>query len=46
AAALLRAGGLDTEYLETYDAHHIDEAHVPAAVDRLAQTLRLQTPAG
>jgi phospholipase/carboxylesterase len=45
AAALLRAGGLDTEYLESDAAHHIDPVHVPAAVDWLAQTLRLQTPA-
>ncbi|MCW3000535.1 MAG: phospholipase/Carboxylesterase [Solirubrobacterales bacterium] len=44
AAALLQAGGLDTEYLESDAAHHIDPAHVPAAVDWLTQTLSLDAP--
>jgi phospholipase/carboxylesterase len=45
AAALLEAGGLETEYLESDAAHHIDPAHVPAAVDWLAKTLSLGAPA-
>jgi phospholipase/carboxylesterase len=36
---LLEAGGLDVEYHESDAAHHIDPAHVPAAVDWLAATL-------
>jgi phospholipase/carboxylesterase len=39
ARALLEAGGLDVEYHESDAAHHIDPAHVPAAVDWLAATL-------
>ncbi len=41
AVALLQAGGIDTEYLESDAAHHIDPAHVPAAVAWLGQTLGL-----
>jgi phospholipase/carboxylesterase len=36
ARALLEAGGLPVEYHESDAAHHIDPAHVPAAVDWLA----------
>jgi phospholipase/carboxylesterase len=39
ARALLETGGLDVEYHESDAAHHIDPAHVPAAVDWLAATL-------
>jgi phospholipase/carboxylesterase len=39
ARELLEAGGLDVEYHESDAAHHIDPAHVPAAVDWLAATL-------
>jgi phospholipase/carboxylesterase len=39
AVALLQAGGIQTEYLESDAAHHIDPAHVPAAVSWLGQTL-------
>jgi phospholipase/carboxylesterase len=45
AAALLQAGGLETEYLESDAAHHIDPAHVAAAIDWLAVTLGLGAPA-
>ena len=30
---LLIAGGMDVEYHESDAAHHIDPAHVPAAID-------------
>jgi phospholipase/carboxylesterase len=40
ARDLLERGGLDVEYHESDAAHHIDPAHVPAAVDWLAATLR------
>jgi phospholipase/carboxylesterase len=40
ADALLRAGGLPVEYHESGAAHHIDPAHIPAAVEWLATTLR------
>jgi phospholipase/carboxylesterase len=40
ARELLESGGLDVEYHESDAAHHIDPAHVPAAVDWLATTLR------
>ena len=40
AQALLEAGGLPVEYHESDAAHHIDPAHVPAAVDWLRTTLR------
>jgi phospholipase/carboxylesterase len=36
---LLEAGGLDVEYHESDAAHHIDPAHVPAAVAWLERTL-------
>jgi phospholipase/carboxylesterase len=39
ARGLLEDGGLDVEYHESDAAHHIDPAHVPAAVDWLAGTL-------
>ena len=35
----LEAGGLHVEYHESDAAHHIDPAHVPAAVDWLSATL-------
>ncbi|HEX8103840.1 MAG TPA: phospholipase, partial [Solirubrobacteraceae bacterium] len=41
ARELLEGGGLDVEYHESDAAHHIDPAHVPAAVDWLARTLQL-----
>jgi phospholipase/carboxylesterase len=40
ARELLEAGGLDVSYHESDAAHQIDPAHVPAAVDWLATTLR------
>jgi phospholipase/carboxylesterase len=40
ARELLEGGGLDVSYHESDAAHHIDPAHVPAAVDWLAATLR------
>lgn len=42
AKALLEAGGLPVEYHESDAAHHIDPAHVPAAVSWLGSAL---TPA-
>jgi phospholipase/carboxylesterase len=39
ARDLLEGGGLDVEYHESGAGHHIDPAHVPAAVDWLAATL-------
>lgn len=39
ARDLLTAGGLEVEYHESDAAHHIDPAHVPAAVDWLRTTL-------
>ena len=39
ARELLEAGGLPVEYHESDAAHHIDPAHVPAAVDWLRATL-------
>jgi phospholipase/carboxylesterase len=39
AKELLEAGGLDVEYHESDAGHHIDPAHVPAAVDWLDRTL-------
>jgi phospholipase/carboxylesterase len=39
ARELLETGGLDVEYHESDAAHHIDPAHVPAAVDWLDRTL-------
>jgi phospholipase/carboxylesterase len=40
ARELLESGGLDVEYHESDAAHHIDPAHVPAAVEWLAGVLR------
>ncbi|MBI5103807.1 MAG: phospholipase [Solirubrobacterales bacterium] len=42
ARDLLEAGGIPLEYHESDAAHHIDPAHVQAAVDWLAGTLALQ----
>jgi phospholipase/carboxylesterase len=39
ARQLLEAGGLPVDYHESDAAHHIDPAHVPAAIDWLGQTL-------
>ncbi|QEC47373.1 phospholipase [Baekduia soli] len=39
ARDLLTSGGLPVEYHESDAAHHIDPAHVPAAVDWVAATL-------
>ena len=39
ASELLQANGLEVEYHESDAGHHIDPAHVPAAVDWLAATL-------
>jgi phospholipase/carboxylesterase len=39
ARELLESGGLDVSYHESDAAHHIDPAHVPAAVDWVAATL-------
>jgi phospholipase/carboxylesterase len=39
AEALLQAGGLPVEYHESDAAHHIDPAHIPAAVRWLGTTL-------
>jgi phospholipase/carboxylesterase len=39
ARELLESGGLDVSYHESDAAHHIDPAHVPAAVDWIAATL-------
>jgi phospholipase/carboxylesterase len=39
ARELLQGGGLDVEYHESDAAHHIDPAHVPAAIDWLATVL-------
>jgi phospholipase/carboxylesterase len=40
ARDLLQGGGLDVEYHESDAAHHIDPAHVPAAIEWLATTLQ------
>jgi phospholipase/carboxylesterase len=39
ARAVLEAGGVPVEYHESDAAHHIDPAHVPAAVEWLASTV-------
>jgi phospholipase/carboxylesterase len=39
ARQLLEDGGLDVEYHESDAGHHIDPAHIPAAVDWLAAVL-------
>jgi phospholipase/carboxylesterase len=45
ARELLEAGGIDVDYHESDAAHHIDPAHVPAAVGWLGATLGV-SPAG
>ena len=45
ARALLEDGGLRVEYHESDAAHHIDLAHVPAAVDWVGALLRDMRPA-
>lgn len=45
ANALVEAAGLDVEYHESDAAHHIDPAHVPAAIQWLGATLNHKTPA-
>lgn len=45
ARDLLTAGGLEVEYHESDAAHHIDPAHVPAAVEWLGTTLGLKANA-
>ena len=39
AHALLEAGGVPVEYHESDAAHHIDPAHIPAAVAWVRETL-------
>jgi phospholipase/carboxylesterase len=39
AKELLSAGGLDVSYHESDAAHHIDPAHVPAAIEWIGETL-------
>jgi phospholipase/carboxylesterase len=39
ARDLLEAGGLPVEYHESDAAHHIDPAHIPAAIDWLGSTI-------
>jgi phospholipase/carboxylesterase len=49
ARGLLEAGGLPVEYHESDAGHHIDPAHVPAAIDWLTRTTpssRVASPAG
>jgi phospholipase/carboxylesterase len=41
ARELLEGGGIDVEYHESDAAHHIDPAHVPAAIDWVSETLKL-----
>ena len=43
ALDLLQAGGVEVEYHESDAAHHIDPAHVPAAVEWLAVTIAART---
>jgi phospholipase/carboxylesterase len=45
ARELIERGGLELEYHESDAAHHIDPAHLPAAVDWLAATLGLESAA-
>jgi phospholipase/carboxylesterase len=44
ARELVEQGGLDVEYHVSDAAHHIDPAHVPAAVNWLAATPKLERP--
>ena len=46
ANALLQEAGMDVSYHESDAAHHIDPAHVPAAVEWLAKTLNPATAGG
>jgi len=39
ARELLEAGGLHVQYHESDAAHNIDPAHVPSAVEFVAETL-------
>ena len=39
ARELLETGGLEVEYHESDAGHHIDPAHVPAAVEWVADVL-------
>ncbi len=39
ARALLEAGGLPVEYHESDAGHHIDPAHIPAAVDWVSSVI-------
>ena len=39
ARELLEGGGLDVEYHESDAGHHLDPAHIPAAIDWLGATL-------
>jgi phospholipase/carboxylesterase len=39
ARELIEAGGLPVEYHESDAGHHIDPAHVPAAIDWVGETL-------
>ena len=45
ARELLEQGGLEVEYHESDAGHHIDPAHIPAAVEWLAATLSVERPA-
>jgi phospholipase/carboxylesterase len=45
ARALLEAGGLPVEYHESDAGHHIDPAHIPAAIRWLASTTADNRPA-
>ena len=45
ARELLASGGIRLEYHESDAGHHIDPAHIPAAVDWLAATLHLSEAA-
>jgi len=44
ARELLQAGGVEVSYHESDAAHHIDPAHIPAAMQWLAATLGLEQP--
>ena len=46
ASELLRNAGLDVEYHESDTGHNIDPAHIPAAIEWLAGTLRPDRAAG
>ena len=44
ANALLEGAGMDVEYHESDAAHHIDAAHLPAAIDWVNTTLKSGAP--